>query len=181
MEALGSARDALTALQVHQAFYSDRGRVELNVGVGDQVLVHREFLVTPEARARPCHKLRPKWFGPFKVIERISANTFRIDLPHTLHCHLVFNVAAIKKYFPSDMKGRNVPPPAPINDLDGMRDLSLKRFWTTEEGEWVCSTLSDGKDIRMQRGSLLLFFQDEDAMISFNCSLTSPKTFADIY
>ena len=119
MEALATARDALTAAQARQAFYSDRGRVELNVGVGDQVLVHREFLVTPEARARPCHKLSPKWFGPFKVVERISANAFRLDLPHTLHCHPVFNVTALKKYFPSDMEGRNVPPPAPIIDLDG--------------------------------------------------------------
>ena len=76
MEALASARDALTAAQARKAFYSDRGRVELNVGVGDQVLVHREFLVTPEARARPCHKLRSIWFGPFKVVERISANAF---------------------------------------------------------------------------------------------------------
>ena len=65
MEALASARDAFMAAQARQAFYSDRGRVGLNVGVGDQVLVHREFLVTPEARTRPCHKLRPKWFGPF--------------------------------------------------------------------------------------------------------------------
>ena len=100
MEALASARDALTAAQARQAFYSDRGRVELNVGVGDQVLVHREFLVTPEASAQPCHKLRQKLFGPFKVVEKISANAFRLDLSHTLHCHPVFNVTALKKYFP---------------------------------------------------------------------------------
>ena len=75
--------------------------------------------MTPEAGARPCHKLCPKSFGPFKVVERISANAFRLDLPRTLHCHPVFNVTALKKNFPSDMEGRNVPPPAPIIDLDG--------------------------------------------------------------
>ena len=94
MEALASARDALKA---RQAFIQTEG-AELNVGVGDQVLVHREFLVTPKARARPCHKLRPKRFGPFKVVERISANAFRLDLPHALRCHPVFNVTALKKY-----------------------------------------------------------------------------------
>ena len=46
-------------------------------------------------------------------------NAFRLDLPHTLHCHPVFNVTTLKKYFPSDIEGRNVPPPAPIIDPDG--------------------------------------------------------------
>ena len=71
-----------------------QGRKSLEFWVGDQVMVHREFLVTPEARNRPCDKLRPRWNGSFKVTERITTNAFRLDLPHQLKCHPVFNITA---------------------------------------------------------------------------------------
>ena len=113
--------------------------------------------MTPEARARPCHKLRPKSFGPFKVVERISANAFRLDLPRTLHCHPVFNVTALKKYFPSDMEGRNVPPPAPIIDLDG-----FERFIVEEESEWGLQYLVRWKGYPDATWEPAAFLQDED-------------------
>ena len=62
-EALKIVRDAMVAAQARQAFYADRGRKSLELQVGDQVMVHREYLVTPEARNRPCDKLRPRWYG----------------------------------------------------------------------------------------------------------------------
>ena len=71
-EALRIARDSLKAAQTRQAFHSDRGRTEVNFKVGDQVLVHQQFLITLEARDRPCDKLRPRWYGPFKVIKIIT-------------------------------------------------------------------------------------------------------------
>ena len=37
-----------------------------------------DFLLTPEARNQPSHKLRPKWFGLFKIIERIGSNAYRL-------------------------------------------------------------------------------------------------------
>ena len=67
-------KDALTSAQARQAFYCDKGREEVNLKVSDLVLVHREFLITPEARDRPSNKLRPKWFGPFKITEKVSTN-----------------------------------------------------------------------------------------------------------
>ena len=83
MEALASDRDALTAAQAHQAFYSDRGRAALNVGVGDQVLVHRELLVTSEARARPCPKFHPKWFGLLRRNRLTTAARYHQTVPQS--------------------------------------------------------------------------------------------------
>ena len=34
---------------------------------GEKVLVHRDFVVTPEGRNTPCIKLRPQWYGPFEI------------------------------------------------------------------------------------------------------------------
>ena len=93
-----------------QAFFFDKGREEVNLKVGDLVLVHREFLITPEARDRPSNKMRPKWYGPFKITEKVSTNAFRLDLPFQLRCHPVFNVSALKKYYKNTIEGREVEP-----------------------------------------------------------------------
>ena len=65
-EALRLAKDALTAVQARQAFYSDKGKTEMHLEVDDLVLIHHDFLITPEARDRPSDKLRPRWYGPSK-------------------------------------------------------------------------------------------------------------------
>ena len=80
------AKDALTAAQARQAFYSDKGKTEMHLEVDDLVLIHRDFLITPEARDRPSDKLRPRWYGPFKVLEKVSSNAFQVDLPFQLRC-----------------------------------------------------------------------------------------------
>ena len=126
----GSLNDyiALVAAQARQAFYSDRGRKLFELNVGDQVMVHREFLVMPEARDCPCDKLRPRWYGPFRVTERITTNAYRLDLPHQLKCHPVFNVTALKKHCHSDFEGRYTPPPPPITDLDGFERYIVEKI-----------------------------------------------------
>ena len=127
-EALMIAKDALTSAQARQAFYCDKGREEVNLKVGDLVLVHREFLITPEARDRPSNKLRPKWYGPFKITEKVSTNAFRLDLPFQLRCHPVFNVSALKKYYKNTIEGREVEPPPPITDLDGFQRFVVDKI-----------------------------------------------------
>ena len=97
-EAISLAKDKLTAAQARQTMYSDRGRKRLDLTVGDKVMVHREYLITPEARDRPFEKLRPGWHGPFTITEVVSPNAFHLQLPHQLCCHPVFNVTALKKH-----------------------------------------------------------------------------------
>ena len=87
----------------------------------EEPLFHRDFLtgITPEATDRPCDKLRPRWYGPFKISEQVGTNAFRLELPGTLQAHPVFNVTALKKYHPNTLEGRVPPPSPPITDLDG--------------------------------------------------------------
>ena len=97
-DAIKVAQDAMVAAQARQAFHADQGRAPASLVVGDQVMVFRDFLLTPEARDQPSRKLRPKWFGPFKVIERIGSNAYHLELPHTIRCHSLFNVSALQHY-----------------------------------------------------------------------------------
>lgn len=119
LDALHQAKDAVTAAQARQALYADRGRSEDSFEVGDEVLVFRDYLLTPEARDRPSHKLRLKWYGPFKITQKVAPNAFRLALPSTVKAHPVFNVTALKRYVPNSLPGRSQPIPPPVIDIDG--------------------------------------------------------------
>ena len=96
--------------------------------IGDKVMVHRECLITPEARDRPWEKLRPRWYGPFTITEVVSPNACGLQLPHQLHCHPVFNVTALKTYHQNTFEELYTEPPPPITDLDGYERFIVERI-----------------------------------------------------
>ena len=45
-------------------------------------------------------KLKPIRYGPFKIVEKIGHNEFRLNLPPYMHIYLVVNVDKLKLYEP---------------------------------------------------------------------------------
>ena len=79
---------------------------------GDKVMLDGRNIAT----TRPTKKLDDKWYGPFKVLEKIGAAAYKLELPAAWkNKHPVFNEVLLKKYiapvFPSQSK---TPPPPPI-------------------------------------------------------------------
>ena len=129
-EALRMEKDAVKAAKTRQAFYSDRGCSDLEFNAGDHVLLHRQFLPTPEARDRPCDKLRPRWYGPFKIVKVINSHAFRLDLPHYMRTHPVINVSALKHYHRNEIVGRQVEPPRQSQMPTGLKASRLNDLIT---------------------------------------------------
>ena len=57
-------------------------------------------------------KLLPLYIRPFKVIQAVGRNSFKLDLPVVLRVNPVFNVLLLQHY----MGDRMLPAPLAIND-----------------------------------------------------------------
>jgi len=92
-------RALLHAAQSRQKVFADRRRRELEFSPGDMVLLNAKHIALRKRVPKAARKLMPRFLGPFRVVERIGAVAYRLDLPSTLgKLHPVFHVALLKLY-----------------------------------------------------------------------------------
>ena len=91
-------RSKMQAAQSRQKSYADNRRRPLAFEVGDKVLLK----VSPfkgVARFGQKGKLRPKYVGPYEILERVGEVAYRLALPPSLaNVHDVFHVSQLRKY-----------------------------------------------------------------------------------
>ena len=62
--------------------------------VGDLLLLSSKNLIFKNIPA----KLQKKFVGPFKVIEKVGPQAYRLDLPDTWKIHNVFHISLLKRW-----------------------------------------------------------------------------------
>lgn len=85
--------------------------------IGQKVWLDSKNITT----TRPTKKMDDKWFGPFKVSEKINDNAYRLALPPQFKgIHPVFNVVKLREWTKDTIQGRKhpevAPPPILVND-----------------------------------------------------------------
>jgi hypothetical protein len=116
-------RERIIAAQSRQKSYADKRRRPLEFGMGDLVMLK----VSPMKgiqRFGVKGKLAPRYVGPFKIIKRVGAVAYQLELPASLAgVHDVFHISMLKKHL-RDVEQQQVV------DLEDMR---LLPDMTTEE------------------------------------------------
>ena len=64
----------------------------------------------------------------FKILEQVTSNAYRLELPFYMRSHPVFNVTALKRYFKNEIDGRQTEPPPPITDADGFERFFVEKI-----------------------------------------------------
>ena len=71
--------------------------MEHSFQVGDQVLLY----ISKDRMQGEGTKLKPIRYGPFKILEKIGENAFRLDLPTYMHIYAIVNAYNLRLFEPS--------------------------------------------------------------------------------
>ena len=121
---------------------ADRHRKEVVFKEGDMVCLklqpHRQSSVFKRAQ----QKLASKYFGPYKIIQRIGAMAYKIQLLEGARIHPMFHVSLLKKIVGELTSNNNEVPPI---DDEGVLVLELESIvdtrWLKRGGKLIEQSL----------------------------------------
>jgi hypothetical protein len=90
---------------------------------GDQVWLEGKNLCINQ----PTVKLVPRWHGPFKITQVMSAVNYRLELPTQWSIHPVFHIDLLTPYKETIMHGPNFTRPAP-ELIDGEEEYTIEKI-----------------------------------------------------
>ena len=139
----------------------DKGRKFVSFEVGDYVWIHLRKERFPSKRKS---KLSPRCDGPFKILEKINDNAYKVELPGDYNVSGTFNVCDLLPYYDDDLlpslrsspfqEGENdahVTPPS-HDDNENVAKLSMARTLITKEFHEIQDEVVKLKYVSMVQG-----------------------------
>jgi hypothetical protein len=91
-------KDNLTMAQNRMKQQVDQHRSERSFEVGDWVFLRLQpYKHMSLKQAKKDNKLSPKYYGPYKVLQKIGTMAYKLELPASSRVHPVFHVSCLKK------------------------------------------------------------------------------------
>nr|ABD78322.1 polyprotein [Primula vulgaris] len=95
---------------------ADLNRVDKCYKVGDYVYLKLQPYRQQSVIRRRNQKLAPRFFGPYKITEKVGAVAYKLELPPTSGIHPVFHISQLKLSIKDESR---VLPQLPLSDLNG--------------------------------------------------------------
>jgi hypothetical protein len=90
-------KENLQAPQNQQKIYADRQRIQRSFEVGELVFLRLQPYKQSSLKRSGAEKLKPRFYGPYRVIKRIGKVVYELKLPKGRKIHNVFHVSCLKK------------------------------------------------------------------------------------
>jgi hypothetical protein len=96
-ERVDEVREKLKAAQSQQKSYADKKRREASFNPGDFAYL-KVSPIRGTRRFQVHGKLAPRYIGPYKVLKRVGAVAYLLELPEEMsHIHPVFHVSQLRR------------------------------------------------------------------------------------
>jgi hypothetical protein len=89
---------------------ADKGRSERHFQVDELVFVKQQPYIQSSLAPRSNQKLAFKYFGPFKVLQKVGDVAYKLELPPESKVHPIFHVSQSKKVVGSELYVSVDPP-----------------------------------------------------------------------
>lgn len=96
---LSRLKDNLAQAQSRMKKYADKQRSERSFSVGDMVYLKLQPYRLTAFGILNSLKLISKYYGPFRILEKIGSLAYKLQLPSTVSIHPVFHVSQLKKHY----------------------------------------------------------------------------------
>lgn len=88
----------LLTTQERMKHYADKKRSERSLEVGDMVYLKLQPYRHTTLSIHRCLKLHSKYYGPFKVLQKIGKVAYKLLLPEDCKLHHTFHISQLKKH-----------------------------------------------------------------------------------
>ena len=92
-----SVKQQLERAQQRMKVQADKHRTKRVFQVGDSVFLKLQPYIQASVAPRANHKLAYKFYGPYRIVERVGEVTYRLDMPTSCKVHPVFHVSLLRK------------------------------------------------------------------------------------
>ena len=97
---LESLKTHLSQAQNKMKVMADRNKTDFQLQVGDHVLLKLQPYTQSSVANCPYPKLAYKFYGPYKILERIGKVAYKLQLPYHALIHVVFHISQLKLFVP---------------------------------------------------------------------------------